>query len=102
MGFIPLRIVEDMAKLKFVTTLTVSGGCTICKSRIENHLYKRDGIISAKWDMKTNNLSLEITHGKVQLEEIHQTIAALGHSTELIKANHTAISELPTQCQTHI
>lgn len=91
-----------MPNLKFIAKIEVSGGCEICKVRIENHLMTLEGIISAKWNLSNKNLRVEMTNNILKLDDIHKALAAIGHSTERLKAKEGVVQQLSIACQQHV
>lgn len=76
----------------------VYGNCEMCKSRIEKAA-KIEGVKSADWDQTTKLLTVEFDYEKVQLNEIHQNIAKVGHDTEMAKAPDNIYAKLPKCCK---
>lgn len=75
----------------------VFGACEQCKQRIENALNIK-GIKYARWNVDTKMLSLKYNPSKITEEKIHNSIAAVGHDTYLVKANDAAYKALPSCC----
>ncbi|HTM92997.1 MAG TPA: carboxypeptidase-like regulatory domain-containing protein, partial [Flavisolibacter sp.] len=75
----------------------VFGACIQCKHRIEKAL-KIKGVQSSKWDVNTKILNVTYQPDKVSIDNIHKTIAAVGHDTEKEKATDEAYNALPECC----
>ena len=75
----------------------VYGTCEMCKHRIEEAA-KGKGVSSVNWDVNTKMLSLVYTPAITTLEKIHKRISAVGHDTELEKANDPVYKDLPACC----
>jgi periplasmic mercuric ion binding protein len=79
-------------------TLDVDGVCMMCKQRIETASIKIKGVKSAVWNVETHELSLIYDERKTNLEEINQSIAAVGHDTKQVKATEEAYNSLDPCC----
>lgn len=80
-------------------TLKVSGVCGMCKKRIEKAAFGVKGIESAKWDAKTQLLTVSFDSKKTTKEAIAKRIAAAGHDVEMVKAADKSYAKLPECCQ---
>lgn len=78
-------------------TFKVSGNCTQCKERIELACDQK-GIKMAEWNIDTKVMTVVYNPSKVSLEKIHEYIAAVGHDTELKKAEDKVYKDLPGCC----
>ena len=72
----------------------VDGVCMMCKSRIETTTIKLKGVKVSKWDTSTNQISLIYNEKKIKLNDIHKSIAELGHDTEKVRATDKAYNSL--------
>ena len=81
------------------TTFEVDGVCGMCKERIESAAMRTSGVKLAEWSVETHELKVIYKPSKVSLEEIHQAIADVGHSTETVPADSTAYEHLHACCQ---
>ena len=79
-------------------TIKVAGKCGMCESRIEKAA-KVDGVSKAKWDSKTQLLTVTYAPTKITSEKIQEKIAAVGHDTQKVKATDKAYASLPGCCQ---
>lgn len=75
----------------------VEGVCGSCKTRIEKAL-KVKGVQKADWQAKTNILTVTYDPSIISLIEMHQKVAAVGHDTELKKAEQKVYEALPECC----
>jgi len=78
------------------TEFKVLGVCGMCKSRIEKAV-KIDEVKFAKWnkDSKILKIAFEST---ITADSLHKRIAAVGHDTELMKADDKVYKKLPKCC----
>ncbi len=82
---------ETSAKIK------VAAACGMCKMRIEKAM-KIPGITKAKYDLKTQTLSVSFDASVFKVEDIHNKMAEVGHDTELKKADDKVYKALPECC----
>lgn len=75
----------------------VKGVCNDCKMRIENAAYIK-GVKFAEWNKETDVIKVIYNPLKVELEQIHQSIADAGHTTDKIEASKEAYKKLPQCC----
>ncbi len=80
------------------TTFEVAGNCGMCESRIEEAA-KIDGVTSAEWNLEDKMLTIVYDPAKVDLDDVHQSIADAGHDTEKVRADDETYNELPACCQ---
>jgi len=78
-------------------SIKVAAACGMCKMRIEKAL-KIPGIIKAKYDVKTQTLSVSFDASVIKIEDIHNKMAEVGHDTELKKADDKVYKALPECC----
>ena len=76
----------------------VGGSCEMCKDRIEKTAKEIKGVHSAIWDLKSHELHLDFDETKTSLDAISKAIAAVGHDTDLHKANDEVYEALPACC----
>ena len=62
----------------------VAGACDMCKSRIEESLDIK-GIKFAEWDKESHNCKIIFDPRKISEDDIHSTIAEIGHDTDKVK-----------------
>jgi len=77
----------------------VDGVCMMCKSRIETTTIKLKGVKVSKWDISTNQISLIYNEKKIKLNDIHKSIAEIGHDTEKVTATDEAYNSLAPCCK---
>ena len=76
----------------------VFGNCPQCKERIENALDVK-GIKSADWNIDSKMLEVVFNPEKMNVQKIHELIAASGHDTEKVKSDSLVYSGLPNCCK---
>ncbi len=85
------------AQTETSASFKVAAACGMCKMRIEKAL-KITGITKAKYDLKTQTLSVSFDAAALKLEDIHNKMAEVGHDTELKKADDKVYKALPDCC----
>ena len=80
-------------------SIEVDGVCGMCKDRIEKACFKIKGVKSAIWSVETHELQLIYNEAKTNLNEIHTSIAAVGHDTKDLKATDEAYATVHPCCQ---
>lgn len=85
-------------KLKTVT-FKVYGNCGMCKSKIEGALKNVKGVAAASWDMKKLMMTVTYNPKKIELDDIHKKIAAVGYDTEKVKAETEVYNKLHFCCK---
>ena len=75
----------------------VEGVCGSCKARIEKTL-KIKGITTAEWKVENKMLTVTYDPSIIKLEDIHAKMAAVGHDTEMAKAEEKVYNALPDCC----
>lgn len=75
----------------------VMGVCDQCKLRIENAAYIK-GVKYCEWNKESQTLKVTYNPEKVELLNIHESIAESGHSTEKVEASDEAYHKLPKCC----
>ncbi len=78
-------------------TIKVYGNCGMCKKRIEKAA-KTEAVSSAAWSPDTKSMTITYDATKITLEEIQKKIAAVGHDTEMFKADDKVYEKLPGCC----
>ncbi len=76
----------------------VVGNCGGCEKRIESAALLK-GVKSANWDKDAQRIKVIYKTKKVSLKEIKESIAAVGHDTDDVKASNTIYNALPECCQ---
>jgi len=75
----------------------VFGNCGACEERITEALDQK-GIVAGGWDREKQEVWVVYRPSKVTLEQIHRYIAAVGHDTDLMKADSAVYQSLPNCC----
>ncbi|WP_420582584.1 heavy-metal-associated domain-containing protein [Reichenbachiella sp.] len=77
---------------------TVQGVCKMCKERIEEAALIK-GVKLTEWDIPSGTFKAVYREDKVSEMEIHEAIAAAGHTTDQVATTDEAYSKLPDCCQ---
>lgn len=77
----------------------VYGNCGMCKDRIERAARSIKGVVVAQWDEDAQNLKIKYQPGMVQLQDVHQTIANVGHDTDKVKTTDQLYKDLHHCCK---
>src|SRR5690349_4933070 len=85
------------AQTDTTVSFTVQGVCVQCKQRIQKAL-KIKGVNSANWNTETKIVTVTYQPSVVGLNDLHHTIAAVGHDTEKEKAPDAVYKALPECC----
>ena len=80
------------------TKFKVFGNCGMCEKRIEKAA-KIDGVSAADWDVDTKILTITFDEKVVKPSKVHQAVAAVGHDTELVRADDAVYAQLHACCQ---
>ncbi len=81
-------------------TFKVGGGCPdMCKARIEKAAKSVSGVTSAKWNMKTQQLTLIYDNAKTNPQKVQKAIAKVGHDAGDVKADNATYNKLPGCCK---
>ncbi len=75
----------------------VKGNCGLCKERIENAALIK-GVKWVDWNKVTDTLTLIYRTDKVNILDVHNSIAEAGHTTDKVKCNMDAYNKLPACC----
>src|SRR5215203_2470530 len=75
----------------------VFGVCVQCKQRIQKSV-KIKGVQMASWDVQTKMLTVSYVPSMISLEQLHQTVAGVGHDTEKQTAKEEVYKALPVCC----
>lgn len=75
----------------------VKGVCNMCKERIENAALIK-GVKWVEWDKTTDSLTVIYRKDKIEIIEVHKSIAEVGHTTDKIECNLDAYHKLPACC----
>ena len=73
--------------------------CEACKNRIEQHLFKEDGISSVKADYRKHTVTVTYYKDRTNIENIKASIANLGYDADDVTADEDAYKRLPKTCQ---
>ncbi|MEO0043586.1 MAG: hypothetical protein RL329_3034 [Bacteroidota bacterium] len=76
----------------------VQGLCGMCKQRIERGILGK-GVKYANWNVDSKILTVVYKTAKINLQGVHERVAALGHDTELVKADNKVYDKLHGCCK---
>ncbi len=88
---------QSQAQTPTTDTIKVAAACGMCKMRIEKAL-KINGISKAKYDLKTQSLTVTYDPWVITLQAIHNKMAEIGHDTDIKKADDKVYNALPDCC----
>jgi Cu(I)/Ag(I) efflux system membrane fusion protein len=88
---------DTSKKAKVDARFKVYGNCGACEERITEALDQK-GIVAGGWDREKQEVWVVYRPSKVTLEQIHRYIAAVGHDTDLMKADSAVYQSLPNCC----
>jgi hypothetical protein len=91
------RVQDTSSKAKTEARFKVYGNCGACEERITEALDQK-GIVAGGWDREKQEVWVVYRPSKVTLEQIHRYIAAVGHDTDLMKADSAVYQSLPNCC----
>lgn len=83
---------------KTTIQFVVKGNCGMCKERIEAALDK-PGIYKAVYTPSTQTVIVTYNPTKVQINQLHNLVAMVGHDTALVTASNVVYANLPRCCQ---
>ena len=89
---------QEKSKAKKVD-IAVRGNCDMCKKRIEKAAYATKGVKMAEWHQDDEVLHLVINEHKTDIMTVQKNIAAVGHTTQDVKATKAAYEKLHSCCQ---
>ena len=76
----------------------VNGVCKMCKARIEKTVFKQKGVKTAEWDINNHLLTVLYDKSKININQIHKSIAQIGHDTSKEEAPDEIYDKLPLCC----
>lgn len=82
-----------------LVTMQVNGACEMCQDRIQKAALSVGGVVSAKWNLQSKELVLNLKDKKVDIKSIARKIAEVGHDNEYYKAEDSVYNTLPGCCQ---
>lgn len=89
---------QDVPSKNEMTEFTVNGNCEMCKKRIEAAALNIKGVKMVRWDIPTHVLNLVYNAKKINIESVHQALAAVGHDTSIATAPDSVYAALPLCC----
>ena len=79
-------------------SIEVNGVCKMCKARIEKTAFKQKGVKNAEWDINNHLLTVLYDKSKLDINQIHKSIAKVGHDTSKEEAPDEVYDNLPMCC----
>jgi len=86
-------------ELKTVTIQTPSVQCDMCKKRIENFMFREEGVTKTVVDYKKKNVKVTFWTDRTNIENIKTAIANVGYDADDVTANEESYNELPDCCK---
>lgn len=77
----------------------VNGKCEMCEKRIEMAALSVKGVSKADWNKETKEIQVTFDDTKTTLQKVHESIAAVGHDTKLVKSPDDVYNKLPGCCK---
>lgn len=99
---IPTEVVgvdQNLLAVGTQTLLSVGGSCDMCTDRIIETVSKVDGYLDSSYDLEKQELDIVFDSSKTNIESISKALAAVGHDTELAKADQDVYDALPGCCK---
>jgi len=90
-------VVNAQSDKDTTVSFKVFGVCGQCERRIEKSL-KIKGVQSADWDVSTQMLTVKFKPQSITINQLHKTVAAVGHDTEMEKADDEVYQALDECC----
>ena len=87
------------AKGMTTAEVNVYGNCGMCERRIEGALSELPGVNSAEWDSATDLLTVQFDKKKVNLQQIKEKVASVGHDTDDVRAKYEVYDKLHGCCK---
>lgn len=87
---------EKQSKIDTIN-FEVKGNCGLCKERIENAALIK-GVKWVEWNKVTDTLTVIYRTDKVNILDVHASIAESGHTTDKVECNLDAYNKLPACC----
>lgn len=71
----------------------------MCGDRIEAATMQLTGVVSAEWELSTSQLTVTVDSEDFDINQVHYSVTAVGHDTELFAAKKEVYDDLPLCCQ---
>ena len=88
---------QDRSSKVETTKFEVKGVCDMCKERIENAALIK-GVKWVEWDKATDTLTVIYRKDKLDILDVHKSVAEVGHTTDKVECNMEAYNKLPACC----
>ncbi len=92
------EFVPDADAVVVEESLFVAGKCGMCKSRIERGAKRVNGVVSAEWNKKKQELIVSFDQALTDKAAIAESIAIIGHDNEITRADDQTYKDLPGCC----
>lgn len=79
--------------------LSVGGSCDMCTDRIIKTVNEIDGVTLSDYNLEKQELHIHYNDSKTSIEAVSKALAAVGHDTELFKAEQEVYDALPGCCK---
>lgn len=93
------EFVPDADAVVVEASFYVAGKCSMCKSRIERGAKRVNGVVSAEWNKKQQQLTVNYDQALTDQNAIAESIAIIGHDNEISKADDQTYKDLPACCR---
>ncbi len=97
--FLGVSVSAQKKKKNAKVSFDVDGVCMMCKSRIEKAALNSKGVKYALWNVKTHQLNLIIDERKTDVATVKQSVANVGHDTDVFKAPKEVYDNLHGCCK---
>lgn len=81
------------------TSFKAYGNCGMCERRIEGAVNEMTGVISSDWSADTDMLAVKYDPKKVNLQQIKEKVAGVGHDTDDVRAKDEVYDKLHGCCK---
>ncbi len=88
---------QDRSSKVETTKFEVKGVCNMCKERIENAALIK-GVKWVEWNKATDTLTVIYRKDKLDILDVHKSVAEVGHTTDKVDCNMEAYNKLPACC----
>ena len=73
--------------------------CDMCKNKIEKYMFKQDGVLATKVDVKKKTTTVTFLTDRTNIEQVKTAIANAGYDADDVTADETAYKKLPPCCK---
>ena len=97
-AFTGISATKQSDKTKTITFIT-SAVCEECKERIEEKLNYTKGVVFAELNLENKMLTVKFKTGVITEQQIKETLAGIGYSSDTVVRDREAFLALPKCCQ---